>query len=201
MTSSEILNIVVTVAITQCVCDLVARWLIFSREPYKRAVETLNRVHVKREKLETSLDTQAKQEKQAKKLHRLQEECSEAASEVARLHMLPKLFTSIVYVILYRILVAEYYGKVVAVLPFEPFKLLRKLTQRGLDINNKEGNQACSFHFIYILSAISVKFFVNKVVGVHPPKAAEGLLTLLDAPRNKRILKSFGMDPDVLKMS
>lgn len=200
MTSSEILNIATTVVITQCVCDLIARWLIFSRDPYKRAVENLNRAQVKREKLETNLDTPAKQEKQSKKLQRFQQECSEAASEVARLHMLPKFLTSIVFLILYKILVTEYYGKVVAILPFEPFKILRRLTQRGLDI--KEGNnQACSFHFIYILSAMSVKVFANKMVGVHPPKGAEGLLSVLDAPKNQRILKSLGIDPDVLKMS
>jgi uncharacterized membrane protein (DUF106 family) len=200
MTASEIVNIVTTVAIAQCVCDLMARWLFFSGNAYKRAVDNLSRAQVKRDKLVKNCDILAKQEKQAKKLKANEEECAEAASGLAIRHMYPKFMTSIVFLILYRILATEYYGKVIAVLPFEPFSLLRRLTQRGLDIP-KDNLQACGFLFIYILSTLSVKYFTNKLVAVAPPKAAaRGFMSVLDGPKNQRFLKSLGVDTDMLKM-
>jgi uncharacterized membrane protein (DUF106 family) len=200
MTASEIVNIVTTVAVAQCICDLLARWLIFSGNAYKRAVDNLKHAQGKRDKLVKNCDTPAKQEKQAKKLKANEEECAQAASEVATRHMYTKFMTSIVFVFLYRILATEYHGKVIAVLPFEPFSLLRRLTQRGLDIP-KDDHRACGFLFIYILSTLSVKYFTNKMVAVAPPTAAaKGLMSILDAPRNQRLLKSLGVDADMLKM-
>jgi uncharacterized membrane protein (DUF106 family) len=200
MTGSEIVNIVTTVAIAQCICDLMARWLVFSGKPYKRAVDNLKHAQGKRDKLVKNCDTAAKKEKQAKKLKANEEECAEAASEVARRHLFVKFMTSIVFVLLYRILSTEYHDKVIAVLPFEAFSLLRRLTQRGLDIP-KDNHEACGFLFIYILSTVSVKYFCNKLVAVAPPKAAsKGFISVLETPKNQRFLRSLGVDTDMLKM-
>ena len=209
MTASDILNVIMTVAITQVVCDLMSRYVVFSGDPYKRAVASLERAQSRRDKLAASLDTPQKQEKQAKKLQRYQEDCSDAASEVARRHTVPGFFASLIFLILYRVLSAEHSGKVIGLIPFTPFKLMRKFTLRSLDITNavdvKENynvNQACSFLFIYVLSTLSVKYFVHKLVGVAPPKEAEGgLSTVMDAPKNQKMLKSLGIDTDLLKTS
>lgn len=200
MTGSEIVNIVTTVAIAQCICDLMARWLIFSGKAYKRAVDNLKHAQGKRDKLFRNCDTAAKQEKNAKKLKANEDECAETASEVARRHLFAKFMTSIVFLVLYRILSTEYHGKVIAVLPFQAFSLLRRLTQRGLDVP-QDDHAACGFLFIYILSTLSIKYFCNKLVAVAPPKAAaKGFMSVLDAPKNQRFLRSLGVDTDMLKM-
>jgi uncharacterized membrane protein (DUF106 family) len=208
MTAPDILKVVTTVAITQLVVDLMSRYVVFSRDPYKRAVASLERAQSRRDKLAVSLDTPQKQEKQAKKLQRYQEDCSDAASEVARRHTVPGFCGSVIFLILYRVLSTEYAGKVIGVIPFTPFKLMRKLTLRGLEISSVDPKgehnvyQACSFLLIYILCTLSVKYFVHKLVGVAPPKEAEGgLSTVMDAPKNQKMLKSFGVNPDILKTS
>jgi len=209
MTASEILHVISTVAVTQIVVDVCSRWLVFSGDSYKRAVASLERAKGRRDKLAASLDTAQKQEKQAKKLQRMQEDCSDAASEVARRHTVPGFFGSLVFLMLFRVLSTEYSGRVIGVIPFVPFRLLRKLTLRGLDVSamdpkDTEYNayQACSFLFIYILATLSVKYFVHKLVGVAPPKEAEGgLSTVMDAPKNQKMLKSLGIDTDLLKTS
>jgi hypothetical protein len=118
--------------------------------------------------------------------------------------MSASLFTSIAFLILYRILGTEYYGKVIAILPFVPFRLMRKLTMRGLemDLTNFEPmegisdpNQACSFLFVYMLTTFSVKFFVSHAFGTKPPYGTEsGLMALADAPQTQKLLKQFGLD-------
>lgn len=210
MTASEILNVITTVAITQLVVDLTSRWLVFSKDPYKRAVASLQRAQSRRDKLAASLDAPQKQEKQAKKLQRCSDAASDAASDVARRHSVPGFLGSLVFLMLFRVLGTEYSGKVVAVIPFVPPRLLRKLTLRGLNIvsttelkdSEYNVNQACSFLFIYLLCTLSIKFIVNKLVGVAPPKGAEGgLSTVMDAPKNQKMLRSLGVDPDLLKTS
>jgi len=227
MTASEILRIVGTVAVTQAVCEVLAKRLVFSGEPYQRAVSAFERSRNKRDKIvaatKSSDDTKqpkkgvsTSQEKNAKKILRAEDDCAEAAAELARRHTQPTFFTSLIFIILYRILSAEYSGKVVAVLPFQPWGLVRRLSMRGIivetalldlpslpaDVEQKvvHHTQACAFLFIYILSTLSVKFIVNKVLGTHPPQGADGGVgTILDAPRSQRMLKSLGVDTDELK--
>jgi hypothetical protein len=50
MTASEILQVAMTVGTVQIICDLVANWIIFSKEPYQRSVGALTRTKLKVEK-------------------------------------------------------------------------------------------------------------------------------------------------------
>ena len=120
------------------------------------------------------------------------------------------MFSSLFFVILLRILGAENKGKVIAVLPFLPFKLLGKVTRRGLDWGSMpegliEGTninfgQGGSFLFIYLLSAMSVKFYVSKIIGKSPPPGADkGVMTVMDSPRGQKMIRSMGLDPDDMK--
>jgi hypothetical protein len=43
MTAPEILNIVVTVGLSQLACDLLARWFVYQKEPYQRNLGALER--------------------------------------------------------------------------------------------------------------------------------------------------------------
>lgn len=206
MTTSDLANIVVTVAITQLGCELLANYFIFGAERYQRALGALSRAQYKLKKLEDPGKTI--NEKQQKKLQKAKDEVAEAASEVSKKHTSPSFFTSVVFIILYRILATEYYGKIVAVLPFAPWSFLRRLTSRGIEINVEQfepsagvtdPTQVCSFIAIYILATLAVKFYVSKAVGTKPPKGAEGgLMGMLESPQNQRMLKHWGMDTESL---
>ena len=61
--------------------------------------------------------------------------------------------------------------------------------------------QAFSFMFVYLLSGLAIKFYVNKAVGTPPPPGADkGISTIMDSPIGQNVMKSLGIDPDDLKM-
>ena len=61
-------------------------------------------------------------------------------------------------------------------------------------------NQACGFLFVYIMSNLSVKFVVHKILGQKPPEGADkGLLNMFDDPRSQKMLESFGVDKEELQ--
>ncbi|CAG5114355.1 Oidioi.mRNA.OKI2018_I69.chr2.g8413.t1.cds [Oikopleura dioica] len=65
-----------------------------------------------------------------------------------------------------------YEGQSVAELPFEPIWFFKSFAQRGL-INPKPTD--CSFIFIYILSTMSVRQPIQKLLGFAPSRAASKL--------------------------
>ena len=208
MTGSEISNIVATVGIAQLVCDLLAKWLVYNKEPYQRACHALERARWKLNKAEADFK---KNEKHAKKLQRAREDWGEACSDVARRHTAPGVWSSVFFVILLRILGTEHRGKVIGLLPFVPFTMLARVTSRGLDWTDipestldgrdVDHRQAASFLFIYVLGGLSVKFFVGKLIGTQPPPGADrGILTMMESRQGQKLMKSFGIDPDDLKM-
>ena len=215
MTASDILYIASTVAATQATVDLLANKFVFSTENFTHRVSTLDRMRVKRDKALASpppaQGTAKSMEKYNKKIKRAEEDYAMAASNVAQKFTAPKIWNSIVFVFLYRILSLEYGGKVIAILPFEPWGIIRRFSMRGLSFADDfewssagEGarpvqsvNQACGFLFIYLLCNMSVKFVVHKFVGKKSPSGTEkGFLTFMDDPRGQKILQQFGVDTD-----
>lgn len=61
-------------------------------------------------------------------------------------------------------------------------------------------SQACAFAFVYLLCSLSVKMMVNMAFGTKPPPGADdGVGTLIDAPQNQKMMKSFGLDTGDVK--
>eukprot|EP00978_Attheya_sp_CCMP212_P003289 scaffold6796_cov44-Attheya_sp.AAC.1 len=233
MTVSEVVHIAGTVAVVQVVIDLLTRYIVFQKEPYQQSVVTLERMRVKRDKAvalaESSKAASAATnkggklsgaaEKNAKKAKFAQDDFHTAAADVARRHTRPGMLSSLFFFILYRVLSAEYDGKVIAVLPFVPFPMLRRLSTRGLILPPQSvvtellstvqhdpsfsavtsPQQACSFLFIYMLCTFSVKFIMGKIFAKQPPAGADrGLGTMLENPNAQKFLSSMGVDPDEL---
>ena len=213
MTTADLIHIVATVAVVQLICDLLANHFIFRQEPYQRILGRLRSHQLKLKKmealeLEVGGNTSLLTDKQQKKLAQTRTDVASIVMEVTNKHMVPNVYTGIVFFLLYRIFGTEFNGKLVAVLPFAPFAILRRLTMRGIQVDSvnfepmigiKDANQACSLLFVYLLSTISVKYFVNKAFGTRPPKGADkGLAGVIDAPQNQALLKYWGMDNETL---
>ena len=237
MTVSDIGKIVSAVACTEFLACILANRFIYKSEAYAKTVSTFKRAEARRDKTAASIaakqaardeqlanpgkkraqqTSQKSIEKDAKKLQLENEEVSTLAAEVARRHTMGNFYSSIAFLLLFRILSAEYSGKVVAVLPFEPFNFLKKVTFRGLGtvkgVNDlwvqsdaipadvSSASQACAFAFIYVLCSASVKMIVNTAFGTKPPAGADqGVGNLIDAPQNKKMMKSFGLDAGDVK--
>lgn len=235
MTASEILHIVVTVAAVQLVCDLLAHWRIYSQEPYQRSLDKLSRCQFKVAQLKAKEEQQSnsnktnktaataaaatpakttknanKLERNAKVVQRANDDHSNALANVAQHHTVPGVLTSLVFLILMRILGTDLKGKIVAILPYAPFSLLQRVTARGLDFGAAAASaapppevgpsvsslaQAASFTFIYMLTAASVKYYVHLLVSTAPPVGAESLMAMVDSPHGHHVMKSLGMDP------
>ena len=61
MTASDILNIVVTVAVVQGICDLLAYWRVYSSEAYDRALEKRSRALFRQSKAQKEADALIRQ--------------------------------------------------------------------------------------------------------------------------------------------
>lgn len=220
MTASDIIYIVTTVAVVQGVCDALANRFTFSTDVYQRKCAILERAKINLEKTKTQIaqnpiignsNSSAKaKDKQAKKLQRAEEDYQTAASNVSLKHVAPNVFNGVVFFLLYRILNIEYQGKIIAVLPFTPWRFIQRfITMRGLEFQPdfiyegtqrvKHTGQFCNFLFVYMLATMSVKFMVKQAIGAKPPTGADkGLLNLLDDPRGQKFLKSVGFDENNL---
>jgi hypothetical protein len=169
----------------------------------------------------------SKLSKTTKALERADADHADACANVARHHSTPNMLTSILFLLLLRILGTEYSGKVIGLLPFTPFSFLRRLlTMRGLEFINAEEalsisfvrtaaaaveeepkkpeavfvTQACSFLMIYLLSTVSVKFYVNKMFGTAAPPGADSIMALAHSTGGRKLLARAGIDHNDLKM-
>lgn len=219
MTASDIAHVVMTMIVIQIGCDVWFRWRVYNTEPYQRALQALERATVKYQREQVVMEKEqekaaltASSSKQSiknndrwkKRWQRAQDDHAEALAHVAQKHTAPNIWTSILFVVLMRILGSEYAGKMMGLLPFSvPFALLRRVvTSRGLQFDADETNmttQACSFFLIYFLCGLSVKFYANKLVGIRPPKGAEGLLAVMHSPQGIKMMRAVGIDPEELK--
>jgi uncharacterized glyoxalase superfamily protein PhnB len=167
----------------------------------------------------------SKLSKTTKALERADADHADAASNVARHHSTPTMLTSILFLLLMRILGTEYSGKIIGLLPFTPFGFFRRLiTMRGLKfVNGEEAlnmsfirassqeeatkkpeevfvTQACSFLLIYLLSTVSVKFYVNKLFGTAAPPGADSIMAMAHSTWGRKALAKMGIDHNDLKM-
>lgn len=234
MTVSAIGNIVFAIGLTEFIACIISRKVIFQSKSYTSLIEKFERAKYRRDKTAASLaikqlntKSQKSAEKEAKKLKHEQDEFGALAAEVARRHTMANFYPSLAFIILYKVLSAEYSGQIIALLPFRPFNFLQKMTFRGLSaLSAKEVHalwvqskgesdpttilsgdvssttQACAFAFIYCLCSLSIKKMVNDMFGTKPPPGADdGIGTLMEAPRHQQVMRNFGVDPDELKVA
>ena len=216
MPVSDIIYIISTVSITQAILEIGAKKIVFDTEGYKSKISALERARIRKERTlalpppkntNNSKSNSKAAEKYMKKIKQAEDDYNMAASAVAQKHMTPRIFSSFVFLILYRILNTEYHGKIVALLPYEPWGIIRYFSMRGLTFGDSFSvedvasdqitsvNQACSFLFLYALCNMSVKFVITQLLGKKaPPGVDRGLLSFIDDPRGQKILEELGMN-------
>ena len=180
-------------------------------------------------------------EKHQQLVQRLEEEHNRRLSAVALEHFRPFAITGALFLLLMRVLGTEHKNKIIAVLPFVPYRIVQRfVSQRGLKINPQwfsvsnvddtsiliqellssvnhtytdshtaSGTvnsitcigQICSFTFIYMLTSMSIKYYVNQLFTTPPPKGAESYVsTMMDAPKTQEMVKdATGIDPKNFK--
>ena len=137
MTASEILNIAVTVGVIQLLCDIVSNYIVYKGENYQRCLASLERTKWKYDKAKQDSTKNPEKQTNIKRLQRAKDEYGEVISEVARKHTGPGIMTSIMFVLLLRILGTEHSGKIIAFVPFVPFNFVsNKIITRGVDVND-----------------------------------------------------------------
>jgi len=216
MAIENIVEVILWTASAQVLSDLAARHFVFSQESYLRSVANFERAKARRDKLASSMpktqvdipaptSAPAPTGKKGKKgtggpssdqrrLAKAEEELAQQSTEVAARHSVPGMLSSVLFLIIFRVLGAKHGGKVVAILPFEPFQIVRRLTARGLP----EGSPAaaCSILVIYMLVTQTVRVLMKQFFSVQPPAGA-GATSFLDTSKAQKLMKSFGVEEDL----
>lgn len=261
MTAQDILQIITATAVIQCICDIGAHYIVYQKESYQDLLDKLassqSKLLAAQNKLKTEETTDTattstttkgnnkkgitNMEKQKQLVQRLEEENNHRLSVVALVHSRPFVVTGILFLLLMRVLGSEHKNKIIAVLPFVPYRFIQRLiSHRGLQINPQwftvtsaddssillqellskvnstytisrtaSGTigsittigQICSFTFIYMLTSMSVKYYVNQLLTTPPPKGAESYVSLMmEAPKTQEMVKdATGIDPKSFK--
>jgi hypothetical protein len=257
MTAHDIFQIVSTVAVVQLLCDIVAHYAIYQSKAYLRLLEQLEdskaklqaaqrKAKLEDEKNKTDVavknkDVKSNNKKQSggkqnersqKLLQRLEQDHADVLQGISMRHTLHSATTAIIFLILMRIFGTEHKGRILAVLPFVPYQILRRITARGLqfdsnwlsidgpiieailgEMNTKSRSSAgvmaglnnvgqmASFTFIYMLTAMSVKYYVHQLIATKPPAGAESFFAAVaDSPRSQAYVKNtIGVDLKELK--
>jgi len=225
MPAEDIIRIATTSALVQAVVSMTFMKLIYSQENYQRLLSQYERSKAKRDKIvkanfeaatkeivalepSTAKNKKAEREMQkrlaeesaaqaraTKKIQRAKDEHNEISSRLLSKHSFPNFLNSIIFLVLGRILSTEYSSKVVAVLPFVPYSIIRRISQRGFD----EGMdpRACSFYFVFILCSLSVKHIADKVFGQQLPPGIS-MANYLDSPKAQKLMEKYGFDTEEL---
>jgi calcium load-activated calcium channel len=102
-------------------------------------------------------------------LSRLEEEVKEATNRMNGMKFGTSLASGVAFFFLYRAVASQYSGFVVAQLPFVPFNLLKRFSQRDLVTENAK---ACGFGLIYTLATMAFKTNIPRWLGFVPPRSA-----------------------------
>ena len=62
-----------------------------------------------------------------------------------------------------------FYGRIVAKLPFEPWKMVANMSHRGLDEKSEDLTDVCAI-FIYILLQMTLRGTIGKIFGYEGPR-------------------------------
>ncbi|XKL68147.1 hypothetical protein PGB90_003638 [Kerria lacca] len=140
--------------------------LVYRTEKYQKlkieVEKGSKKLERRREGMSDSLDKQQK-----KKIEREEERLKNNNRDMSFVKMKSMLAIGFVFTALLGMFNSIFDGRVVAFLPFQPISLVQNLTHRNLP---GEDYTECSFIFLYILSTMSIRQNIQKLLGFAPSR-------------------------------
>ncbi|PWA47170.1 hypothetical protein CTI12_AA500270 [Artemisia annua] len=177
---SDSLTIVATSFLTAVVCEAISWLLIYRRTSYKSLKTAIDKASKKLETMKT--DNMVSKKNKAKKIDRVETTLKESTRDLSLFKFKSGTVVALVLFIVFGLMNSLYEGRVVAKLPFVPFKIVQKMSHRGL---RGDDYTDCSMAFLYFLCSISIRTNLQKFLGFSPPRGAagDGLFTVPDASK------------------
>ncbi|GKA14524.1 calcium load-activated calcium channel-like protein [Tanacetum coccineum] len=167
---SDSLTIVATSFLTAVVCEAISWLLIYRRTSYKSLKTAIDKASKKLETMKTDNNMATKKNK-TKKIDRVETTLKESTRDLSLFKFKSGAVVALVLFVVFGLMNSLYEGRVVAKLPFVPFKIVQKMSHRGL---RGDDYTDCSMAFLYFLCSISIRTNLQKFLGFSPPRGAAG---------------------------
>ncbi|KRZ75441.1 Transmembrane and coiled-coil domains protein 1 [Trichinella papuae] len=151
---------------TAAVGEALTYALVYRSEQYKRMKAEIDR---QAKRLERKKDQGNEIERSNKrKLEKQEERLKVSNRDLSQFKMRSMFAIGLAFTALLTTFSSIFEGITIAKLPFEPISLMRGISHRNLPGDNfKE----CSFIFLYVMSAMSIRQSLQKVLGFAPSRA------------------------------
>lgn len=159
------LAIVVMVALSTVLNELINWLLVYRTRSWTRMVEEIEKAN---RKLETVKQTSTSGKKD-KKVKALEQNVQSSSRDLGALRSKTYMITGVLMILTLSLVNRKFNGVVVAKLPFEPPGLVQKLSHRGFEAGVALTD--CAAMFVYVLAQLGVRANVAKAMGMGPSRA------------------------------
>ncbi|XP_055809184.1 uncharacterized protein LOC129877683 [Solanum dulcamara] len=170
---------------TAIVCEAISYLLIYRTTSYKSLKSTIDKASKKLETMKTQepVPSVLTKKSKTKKIDRVETSLKESTRDLSLFKFKSGFVVAVVLFMVFGFLNSLFEGKVVAKLPFVPFRLVQKMSHRGLPGDDMTD---CSMAFLYFLCSISIRTNLQKFLGFSPPRgsAGAGLFPMPDPKTN-----------------
>ncbi|KAG5583588.1 hypothetical protein AABB24_018001 [Solanum stoloniferum] len=182
---SDSLTLVGISICTAIVCEAISYLLIYRTTSYKSLKSTIDKASKKLETMKTQepVPSVLTKKSKTKKIDRVETSLKESTRDLSLFKFKSGFVVAVVLFMVFGFLNSLFEGKVVAKLPFIPFRLVQKMSHRGLPGDDMTD---CSMAFLYFLCSISIRTNLQKFLGFSPPRgsAGAGLFPMPDPKTN-----------------
>nr|CAB3267015.1 transmembrane and coiled-coil domain-containing protein 1-like [Phallusia mammillata] len=145
-------------------------WLmVYRTEKFQKLKQEVERQSKKLEKRKEAMGEAAANKNQKRRLNIEEEKLKSNSRDLSAVRMKSMFAIGFCFTALLGTLSSVFEGKVVAKLPFLPISLFQGISHRGL---MGDDFTDCSFIFLYILSTMSIRQNIQKLLGFSPSRAA-----------------------------
>ena len=177
---SDSIKIIILAIFTNLFAEFLTWMFIYRKKEYKENKKQMDSLS---KKLEINKESTKSKSKQLDKKIKLQEnELKILGFQMMRIKVISMIIIGLFTFFFISLFNGLFQGIVVAKIPFEPFKLLRGLSHRGILSNDFTD---CSFIFLYVLCNVSFRPIIQKMLGFAPPRTNNKMPDFFGLEENK----------------
>ncbi|GAA0183250.1 hypothetical protein LIER_30700 [Lithospermum erythrorhizon] len=176
---SDSLTVVGISLLTAVLCETISWILIYRTSSYNSLKSSIDKAS---KKLHTFKSPLSKTPKTQKKIDKLETTLKDSTRDLSMFKFKSGAVVAFVLFIVFGFLNSLFEGRAVAKIPFVPFRLVQKMSHRGL---GGEDMTDCSMAFLYFLCSISIRTNLQKFLGFAPPRGAAAGAGLFPMPDPK----------------